>query len=87
MIRVSYARKESGSSQNWTCSSEGERLFVKQRVGMAEFPKSAESRYNGKPPLPYGSRSVKPVKWGKIKTLNVVSDTDSSLGVMGVKAG
>jgi hypothetical protein len=27
------------------------------------------------------------VKWGKIKTLNVVSDTDSSLGVMGVKAG
>ena len=45
---------------------------------MAEFPKSAESRINGKPPLPYGSRSVKPVKWGKLKTLNVVSDTDSS---------
>ena len=48
---------------------------------------TTESRNNGKPPLPYGSRSVKPVKWGKTKTLNVVSDTDSSLGVMGVKAG
>jgi hypothetical protein len=39
---------------------------------------TTESRYNGKPPLPYGSRSINPVKWGKIKTLNVVSDTDSS---------
>ena len=72
---------------------------------------TTESRNNGKPPLPYGSRSINPVKWGKIalsykgyydwllinlskfeswwssKTLNVVSDTDSSLGVMGVKAG
>ena len=27
---------------------------------------TTESRYNGKPPLPYGSRSINPVKWGKI---------------------
>ena len=26
----------------------------------------AESWYNRKPPLPYGSRSVKPVKWGNM---------------------
>ena len=66
MIRACKVRKESGSSQNWTCSSVGEHSPVKRRVGMAEFPKSAESWYNRKPPLPYGSRSVKPVKWGKI---------------------
>ena len=27
---------------------------------------TTESRNNGKPPLPYGSRSINPVKWGKI---------------------
>ncbi len=26
---------------------------------------TTESRINGKPPLPYGSQSVKLVKWGK----------------------
>ena len=59
MIRVSYARKESGSSQNWVYGEMVSRLTVNQlfRVRPPVDPR-------GFPTPPYGTRSVKPGKWG-----------------------
>jgi hypothetical protein len=34
---------------------------------------TTESRINGKPPLPYGSQSVKLVKWGRMLSSRYVS--------------
>ena len=40
-------------------------LSEEQVVGGSNPPRTTESRINGKPPLPYGSQSVKLVKWGR----------------------
>ena len=41
-----------------------EHLPEEQGVGGSNPPRTTETRINGKPPLPYGSQSVKLVKWG-----------------------
>ena len=66
MIRAPKVRKESGSSQNWVYGEMVSRLTVNQlfRVRIPVDPRSPET--TGNPHSQYGSRSVKPVKWGKI---------------------
>ena len=61
-----------------------EHLPEEQGVVSSILTVTTESRINGKPPLPYGSQSVKLVKWGfMVVIVLMVSTSDCGSASMG----